>query len=205
MSLLSSSTYNCSSSTAGTSDVLSGDGSVDLIIEDQISKQQDTQSTGLHSTTIPAPKLNRENTSNMLTSAKESSQKSWETEKMITTSTATTQPLTTSTTTTTQSVTTNRSTSISDPPKAPKPQHNATSAARKHTVKSRLSWNEESVATTDSPKNSGRFKLFYTMVYIWTCTDITFYVIKMLNYSMCLDFIEQFTIWSQHNFKTIFF
>ncbi|MCI4386076.1 hypothetical protein PGIGA_G00057910 [Pangasianodon gigas] len=142
---------------AGTDDVMSGDGSVDLIIEDQIPKQEDTQSSGPQTTATVAPKLNRETTTNVLTITKQPKQESWETERMITTSTATPHSLTTftTTTTTTQPATTNRSTSISAPPIAPKPQHNSTSAARKHTVKSRLSWDEESVVTTDSPKNSG--------------------------------------------------
>ncbi|XP_053503710.1 olfactomedin-like protein 2B isoform X1 [Ictalurus furcatus] len=144
----------------GPDDVLSGDGSVDLIIEDQIPKQQDTQSSDPHTTATMAPTPNRETTTNVLTITKQPKQESWETERMITTSTATPLSLTTfstttTTTTTTQLATTNRSTSISAPPKAPKPQHNSTSAARKHTVKSRLSWDEESVVNTDSPKNSG--------------------------------------------------
>lgn len=136
--------------------MVSGDGSVDLIIEDQTPKQPDTQSTDLHTTANTAPKLNRE------TITKQPNQESWETERMITTSTATPLSLTTSTTTTTgtpttQTVTTNRSTTVSGPPEAQKPHHNATLAAKKHTVKSRLTWNEESAATTDSPKNPGKF------------------------------------------------
>ncbi|KAF4086282.1 hypothetical protein AMELA_G00104620 [Ameiurus melas] len=143
---------------AGPDDVLSGDGSVDLIIEDQIPKQQDTQSSDPHTTATAAPTLNRETTTNVLTITKQPKQESWETERMITTSTATPLSLTnfsTTTTTTRQLANTNRSTSISAPPKAPKSQHNSTSAARKHTVKSRLSWDEESVVNTDSQKNSG--------------------------------------------------
>ncbi|XP_060800281.1 olfactomedin-like protein 2B isoform X2 [Neoarius graeffei] len=144
----------------GIDDVLSGDGSVDLIIEDQIPKQQDTQSSGPHNTATMAPKLNKETTTNILTITKQPKQESWETERMITTSTATPLSLTTftttaSTTTTIQPTTTNRSTSISAPPKVPKPQHNSTSATRKHKVKSRLSWDEESVVSTESPNNSG--------------------------------------------------
>lgn len=142
--------------------MLSGDGSVDLIIEDQIPKQQDTQFSGPHTTATLAPKLNRETTTNMLTISNQPKQESWETERMITTSTATPLSLTTftTTTTTTQPATTNRSTSISARPKAPKPQHNSTSGTRKHTVKSRLSWDEESVVSTESPNNSGKFELF---------------------------------------------
>ncbi|KAG7321673.1 hypothetical protein KOW79_014531 [Hemibagrus wyckioides] len=146
---------------AGTDDVLSGDGSVDLIIEDQIPKQQDTQSSDPQTTATMAPKVNSETATNVLTITKQPEEESWETERMITTSTATPLSLTTftttttATTTTTQPTTTNRSTSISAAPKDPKPQHNSTSAAKKHSVRSRLSWDEESVVSTDSPKNSG--------------------------------------------------
>ncbi|KAK3560748.1 hypothetical protein QTP86_016543 [Hemibagrus guttatus] len=157
---LCSSTNNLSS-TAGTDDVLSGDGSVDLIIEDQIQKQQDTQSSYPHTTATTAPKVNSDTATNVITITKQPEEESWETERMITTSTATPLSLTTfttttiTTTTTTQPTTTNGSTSISAPPKGPKPQRNSTSAAKKHSVKSRLSWDEESVVATDSPKNSG--------------------------------------------------
>ncbi|KAK3531754.1 hypothetical protein QTP70_027270 [Hemibagrus guttatus] len=146
---------------AGTDDVLSGDGSVDLIIEDQIQKQQDTQSSYPHTTATTAPKVNSDTATNVITITKQPEEESWETERMITTSTATPLSLTTfttttiTTTTTTQPTTTNGSTSISAPPKGPKPQRNSTSAAKKHSVKSRLSWDEESVVATDSPKNSG--------------------------------------------------
>ncbi|KAF5906227.1 olfactomedin-like protein 2B, partial [Clarias magur] len=142
----------------GTDDVLSGDGSVDLIIEDQIPKQQNTRSSDPQTTATTAPDQNRETTAKVLTITKQPKQESWETERMITTSTATplssTAPSTT-TTTTTHLVTTNTSTTISAPPKAPKPQSNFTSVAKKHPVKSRLSWDEESVVATDAPKNSG--------------------------------------------------
>ncbi|XP_060744747.1 olfactomedin-like protein 2B [Tachysurus vachellii] len=139
---------------AGTDDVLSGDGSVDLIIEDQIPRQQDTQSLDPQTTATTAPRLNSEATT------KQPDVESWETERMVTTSKATPLSLTTFTTTTTttttaQPMTNNRSTSISTPLKGLKPQHNSTSEARKHTLKSRLRWDEESVVTTDSPKNSG--------------------------------------------------
>lgn len=148
---------------------------MDLLIEDQISKEQDTQSTSFQTTTMTAPKLNN---TNVLTFTNKPKQESWETERMITTSTATPLTLTTTSTTTTsttstsptftsttQSVTNNRSTTISATLKTPKPHHNTTSATRKHTVKSRLSWDEESAATTDLPKNSGMLNRCASLMY----------------------------------------
>uniref|UniRef100_W5KD56 Olfactomedin like 2B n=1 Tax=Astyanax mexicanus TaxID=7994 RepID=W5KD56_ASTMX len=161
---------------AATEEVLSGDGSVDLVIEDQIPKQQQTAptaATGPLTTATAAPEprpntssqivsnsadpLDRPTTTNLLTVTKLQQQKTQET-----TSTSSTAPAahTTSTTVTTQPAATNKAPSITAPSQATKPapppnsNSNSTDAEKKH--KSRLTWDEGPAETTTvTPKNTG--------------------------------------------------
>ncbi|KAL7849262.1 hypothetical protein SRHO_G00208850 [Serrasalmus rhombeus] len=159
---------------AATDDVLSGDGSVDLIIEDQIPKQQHTPPTPATgplttATAAPEPKpsassqninkpadpLDRPTTTNLLTVTKQRPKLETEkTEETTTTSSTVSVALTTSTTITAQPAATNKAASITAPPTVPKPPPNSTAPAKKH--KSRLTWDEgPAAATTVAPKNSG--------------------------------------------------
>ncbi|XP_062872980.1 olfactomedin-like protein 2B [Trichomycterus rosablanca] len=140
---------------ADVDDSPSGDGPVDLLIDDQIPEQQDTVHTP--STTSPRTTAAPNPTHESTTAQPNVTKQTWKTE-MISTSTATllsstSTSTTTSTTSTAQTAAANQSAFISHPPKASKTQHNSTTAVKK--LKSRLTWDEESTASTAAPKSPG--------------------------------------------------
>ncbi|XP_035390327.1 olfactomedin-like protein 2B isoform X1 [Electrophorus electricus] len=156
-------------------DVVSGDGSVDLIIQDQIPKQKlsaPTPATGYQTTAIVASVLEPSSSSqkvnkpthapngptaaSVLTVTEQPKPEPRETTELTATSPTVLVALTTSTTTTIQAVATNNVASITGPPTVQKPSSNFTAMAKRDTVKSRITWDEgPAEAATEVPKNSG--------------------------------------------------
>ncbi|XP_030630581.1 olfactomedin-like protein 2B [Chanos chanos] len=162
---------------AGADEALSGDGSVDLLIDDQLPKQspKTTRATAFLTTAAPStPTLSKESseptraeeqvdqnvatTADMVVVTNQITEENQSTIKTLMPST--TQARVMTTTTTAQPAATNGVAISTPPPTEPKQPLNLTAPPSQETsqskVKSRLNWDEDTTeAVTGAPKNSG--------------------------------------------------